>query len=62
MVNLHVYDSSPYLAMAQFHCLMAIERDGDLSTLCQSCKFACQQRVLKPFPGPAYLRSEDGVV
>ena len=22
----------------------------------------CQQRVLKTFPGPGYLRSEDGVV
>ena len=26
------------------------------------CGFACQQRVLKTFPGPDYLRSEDGVV
>ena len=24
--------------------------------------FACQQSVLKTFPGPGYLRSEDGVV
>ena len=24
--------------------------------------FACQQRVLKTFPGPGYLRSEDGIV
>ena len=31
-------------------------------TLCHSCGFACQQRVLKTFPGPGYLRSEDGVV
>ena len=36
--------------------------DGGLSTLCHSCGFACQQRVLKTFPGPCYLRSEDGVV
>ena len=35
---------------------------GGLSTLCHSCGFACQQRVLKTFPGPGYLRSEDGVV
>ena len=27
-----------------------------------SCGFACQLRVLKTFPGPGYLRSEDGVV
>ena len=39
-----------------------IERDGGLSTLCHSCRFACQQRVLKTFPGPGYLHSEDGVV
>ena len=39
-----------------------IGRNGGLSTLCHSCRFACQQRVLKTFPGPGYLRSEDGVV
>ena len=39
-----------------------IGRDGGLSTLCHSCGFACQQRVLKTFPGPGYLRSEDGVI
>ena len=31
-----------------------IGRDGGLSTLCNSCGFACQQRVLKTFPGPGY--------
>ena len=39
--------------------------DGEgwgLSTLCHSCGFACQQMLLKRFPGPGYLRSEDGVV
>ena len=39
-----------------------IGRDGGLSTLCHSCGFACQQRVLKTFPGPSHLHSEDGVV
>ena len=39
-----------------------IRRDGGLNTLCHSCRFACQQRVLKTFPGPGYLRCEDGVV
>ena len=39
-----------------------IGRDGDLSTLCHSCGFACQHRVLKTFPGRGYLHSEDGVV
>ena len=35
---------------------------GGLSTLCHGCGFASQQRVLKTFPSPGYLRSEDGVV
>ena len=26
------------------------------------CIFACQQGVLKTFPGPGYLGSEDGIV
>ena len=39
-----------------------IGRDGGLSTLCHSCGFACQQRVLKTFPSPGYLHPEDGVV
>ena len=39
-----------------------IVNDGGLSTLCHSGGFACQQRVLKTFPGPGYLLSEDGVV
>ena len=39
-----------------------IGSDGGLIILCHNCGFACQQRVLKTFPGPGYLRSEDGVV
>ena len=39
-----------------------IGRNRGLSSLCHSCGFACQQRVLKTFPGPGYLHSEDGVV
>ena len=35
--------------------------DGGLSTLCQSCGFVCQQRVLKTFPRVGYLHSEDEV-
>ena len=37
-------------------------RNGSLRTLCQSCWLPCHQRVLKTFPGPGYLCSEDGVV
>ena len=39
-----------------------IATNGGLSTLCHSHGFACQQRVLKTFSGPGYLRFEDGIV
>ena len=51
LVNLHTYSLSFYLVMAQSKCLMVFERDGGFNTLCQSCGFTCQQRVLKTFPG-----------
>ena len=35
--------------------LGVIGGDGGLSTLCHSCGFACQQRVLKTFPDLGYL-------
>ena len=41
-----------------------IGRDGGLSTLCHSCGLrVClsEEGVRKTFPGPGYLRSEDGV-
>ena len=37
-----------------------IGRDGGFRTLCHSCRFAFQQRLLKTFPGPYYLHSKDG--
>ena len=39
-----------------------IGRDGGLSTQCHSFWLAFQERVLKTFPGPGYLCSEDGIV
>ena len=36
-----------------------IGRDGGLSTQCHSRGFACQQSVLKTFPGSGSLRSDD---
>ena len=42
--------------------LLLIGRDGGFSTLCHSCDFVCQSRVLKAFAHPGYLRSEFGVV
>ena len=42
---------------------LRVDREGGgLSTLCHNCGFACRQWVLKTFPGPCYLLSEDGVV
>ena len=62
LVNLYIwltisscYDSIPLI-------LGLIGRDGGLSILCHGCRFACQQSVLKTFPGPGHLRSEDGAV
>ena len=42
--------------------LVLLGRDGGFSTLCHDYRFACQQGLLKTFPGSDYLRSEDGVV
>ena len=39
-----------------------IGSDGGFRTLCHSCQIASQQRVLKIFPCPGYLCSENGVV
>ena len=39
-----------------------IGRGGGLSTLCYSCGFACQPKVLKTFLCSGYLCSEDGLV
>ena len=36
--------------------------DSGLSTLCHSCELSCQQGVLKAFPGPGHILSEDGVI
>ena len=62
LVNLHIYGSPFYPAVAQSQCLMTNGRDSDLSTLFHSWRFACQQRLLKIFPGPGYLFSKDRVV
>ena len=62
LVNLYIWltISSCYGSILLTLGLMG--RDGDLSTLCHSCRFACQQTVLKTFPGSGYLHLEDGVV
>ena len=62
LVNLYVWltISSCYGSIPV--ALGLIARDGGLSTLCHSCGFAFQQRVLKTFPVPGYLHSRDEVV
>ena len=62
LVNLYIW-----LTISSCHgsiplTLGLIGKDGGLSTLCHSCGFACQQGLLKTFPGPGYIRSKDGVV
>ena len=37
-------------------------RDGGLSTVSHSSRFACEQRVLKKFSGVGSLQADDGVV
>ena len=59
-IYIYMYISSCYGSISLT--LWLIEKDGGLSTLCHSCGFTCQQRVLKTFPGAGYLRSDDGVV
>ena len=68
-MTIFIYVTRVYISLTISSCygsipltLGLIGRDGGLSTLCHSYGFACQQRVLKMFPGPDYLRSEDGVV
>ena len=68
-VILYIYNINLYIWLNISSCYCSIPlalgligRDGGLGTLCHSCGFACQQRVLKTFPGPGYLLSEDGVV
>ena len=62
LVNLYIW-----LTISSCHSsipltLGLIGKDGGLSTLCHSCGFACQQGLLKTFPGTGYLRFKDGVV
>ena len=62
LVNLYIWITISSCCSSIPLTLGLIERGGGFSTLCHSCGFACQQRVLKTFPGFYYLRSEDGVV
>ena len=62
LVNLYIW-----LTISSYHgsiplTLGLIGKDGGSSTLCHSCRFSCQQGLLKTFRGPGYLRSKDGVV
>ena len=62
LINLYIWLTISSCSGSIHLTLGLIGRDGGLSTLRYSCGFACQQRVLKTFPGPGYLRSKNGVV
>ena len=62
LVNLYIWPTISCCYGSIPLSLGLIGRDVGLSTLCDSCRFACQQRGLKMFPGSGYLHSEDGVV
>ena len=62
LANLYVW-----LTISSCYCsiplaLGMIVRNDGLSTLCHSCGFACQQRLLKTLASPGFLHSGDGVV
>lgn len=62
-----IFDKCGYTWFAILSCYGSIAvsygKDGCLSTFYHSCRFACQQKLLKTFPGSAgYLHSEDGIV
>ena len=62
-IYIYTYSSPFFLATPQSQCLMMIERDGSLSTLCHSCglwAYVSEEGVQKTFPGPGYLNSKDG--
>ena len=62
LVNLYVWltISSCYGSVPLVSGLIVM--DGGLGTLCHSCGFVFQQRMLKTFPGPGVLHSEHGLV
>ena len=65
LIGKFVYMAHNFISLRLNHfdfSLGLMGRDGGLSTLCQSCGFPCQQRVLKTFPDPSYLHFKDEVV
>ena len=61
-VNLYIWLTISYCYDSIPLALGLIDWDGCIRTLCQSCGFACQQKVLKFFSGTGCLCSADGVV
>ena len=62
LVNLYIWLTISFCCSSTPLVLGLIFRDGGLSTLCQSCESARQQKVLKTFPDTGYLLSEDTLV
>ena len=62
LVDLCIYMAHHFILLWLNSCNLSVDRGGMMIwALCHSCRFACQKRVLKTFPGHGYLRSEDGV-
>ena len=62
LVNLYLWLTISSCYESIHFALVLTVRDGGLRTLCHSSGFAGQQRVIKTFPVPGCLHSEDGVV
>ena len=58
LVNLQIYGSPFYLGMNPS--VLWWLGGMVVLALCHSCRFTCQQRVLKMFLGPGYFCSNDG--
>ena len=59
LVSLHIYIyMAHYFALLRLNlCALWQLRESGLSSLCHSCEFACQQRILKTFLDLRHLRS-----
>ena len=60
VLNLYIYKSKNHCNPRHIH--IPIQISEIYIYIYIWLRFACQQRVLKTFPGPGYFLSEDGVV
>ena len=60
LVNLYIWLTISFCYPSLPFYLGLMGRDGNLSTLCNSFRFPCQQSVLETLSNPGYFSSEDG--